>query len=135
MTDLAPGEQRKGAGARCWGLHRSPENLLLPGDRPVWPPDDHPLPSAVLRGKRQADQVGCTHPSHCGGHPPGLGGQSCWGGAPRGTPGSEPQDATGCCWHPKSWSCLWQGTERLLLPLALQGHMGTLLPASHGGAF
>lgn len=35
----------------------------VPGDRPVWPPDDHPLPSAVLCGERQADQVGCTHPS------------------------------------------------------------------------
>ncbi|KAM9191108.1 FERM domain-containing protein 6 isoform 3-T3 [Mergus octosetaceus] len=33
------------------------EASKVSGDRPVRPPHDHPLPSAVLRGERQADKV------------------------------------------------------------------------------
>lgn len=35
----------------------APNAFCVSGDRPVRPPHDHPLPSAVLRGERPADKV------------------------------------------------------------------------------
>lgn len=123
----------QGEGPRCdAGVCAGALNISsVPGDRPVWPPDDHPFPSAVLRGERPADQVGCSHPSPRGGghstRPPGWwapprGGRLVWG-APRGCWAGGGCAASGCCGtdaHPFFWGCLcgcrWQE--------------GTALPAS-----
>lgn len=97
----------------------------LPGHRPVWAPDDHPLPSAVLRGERQADQVRGTHPSPPQ-WAPTLGEQFV-----PGWEGAHPRDAAGCCkMHPKSPSLLFE-----LFVAGCQEQVGMLLPANNDKTF